>query len=84
VEEGLAEDMSQWTGTIIATVITGQPQKTGSPLALGLKSAKLPKKSWIKISRLRTVSVDGIGKVIGKASLEELTQVIEGLNEIIA
>jgi len=30
------------------------------------------------------LSVERIGKVIGKASLEELNQAIEGLNEIIA
>ncbi|NLX52168.1 MAG: type II toxin-antitoxin system PemK/MazF family toxin, partial [Deltaproteobacteria bacterium] len=41
-------------------------------------------KSWLKISQIRTLSVERIGKVIGKASLEELNQTIEGLNEIIA
>jgi mRNA interferase MazF len=49
-----------------------------------LKSPSLPKKSWLKISQIRTLSADRIGKVIGKASPEELNQVIEGLNEIIA
>jgi mRNA interferase MazF len=72
------------SGTVIALAITSQPQKAGFPLTLELKSAKLPKKSWIKISQIRTLSIDRIGKVIGKASLEELTQVIDGLNEIIA
>lgn len=72
------------SGTVIAIAITSQPQKAGFPLTLELKSANLPKKSWIKISQIRTLSVERIGKVIGKASLEELDQVIEGLNEIIA
>ena len=72
------------SGTVIAVAIASQPQKAGFPLTLELKSAKLPKKSWVKISQIRTLSVDRIGKVIGKASLEELTQVIDGLNEIIA
>jgi mRNA interferase MazF len=72
------------SGTVIAVAITSQPQKAGFPLTLELKSVNLPKKSWIKISQIRTLSVERIGKVIGKASLEELTQVIEGLNEIIA
>ena len=72
------------SGTVIAVAITSQPQKAGFPLTLELKSVNLPKKSWIKISQIRTLSVDRIGKVIGKASLEELTQAIEGLNEIIA
>jgi mRNA interferase MazF len=72
------------SGTVIAVAITGQPQKAGFPLTLELKAGNLPKKSWIKISQIRTLSVERIGKVIGEASLEELTQVIEGLNEIIA
>jgi mRNA interferase MazF len=72
------------SGTVIAVAITSQPQKAGFPLTLELKSINLPKKSWIKISQIRTLSVERIGKVISKASPEELTQVIEGLNEIIA
>jgi len=72
------------SGTVIAVAITSQPQKAGFPLTLELKAGKLPKKSWIKISQIRTLSVERIGKVIGKASPEVLTQVIEGLNEIIA
>jgi mRNA interferase MazF len=49
-----------------------------------LKSGSLPKTSWIKIGQIRTLSTERIGKTIGKASDEELAQVIEGLNEIIA
>ncbi|MBU1150227.1 MAG: type II toxin-antitoxin system PemK/MazF family toxin, partial [Proteobacteria bacterium] len=45
-------------------------QKAGFPLTLELKAGNLPKKSWIKISQIRTLSVERIGKVIGKASLE--------------
>lgn len=72
------------SGTVIAVAITSQPQKAGFPLTLELKSPNLPKKSWLKISQIRTLSVERIGKVIGKASPEELNQAIEGLNEIIA
>ncbi len=75
---------NEHSGTVIAVVITSQPQKAGYPLTLELKSTNLPKKSWIKISQIRTLSVERIGKVIGKASLAELNQIIEGLNEIIA
>jgi mRNA interferase MazF len=72
------------SGTVIAVAITSQPQKAGFPLTLELKSPNLPKKSWLKISQIRTLSIERIGKVIGKASMEELNQAIEGLNEIIA
>jgi mRNA interferase MazF len=72
------------SGTVIALAITSQPQKAGFPLTLELRSPNLPKKSWLKISQIRTLSVERIGRVIGKASLEELNQAIDGLNEIIA
>ncbi len=72
------------SGTVIAVAITSQPQKAGFPLTLEVKSVDLPKQSWVKISQIRTLSVERIGKIIGKASPEELNQVIEGLNEIIA
>jgi mRNA interferase MazF len=72
------------SGTVIAVAITSQPQKAGFPLTLELKSPNFPKKSWLKISQIRTLSFERIGKVIGKASLGELNQAIEGLNEIIA
>ena len=63
--------------------ITSQPQPAGFPLTLELKSGNSPKQSWLKISQIRTLSVERIGKRIGKISPEELVQVIDGLNEII-
>ena len=75
---------NECSGTVIAVAITSQPQKAGFPLTLELKSLNLPKKSWLKISQIRTLSIERIGKVVGKSSLEELNQAIEGLNEIIA
>ena len=72
------------SGTVIAVAITSQPQRAGFPLTLELKTGDMPKQSWVKISQIRTLSVERIGKVIGRASQEEMAQVIEGLNEIIA
>jgi len=72
------------SGTVIAVAITSQPQRAGFPLTLELRTGGMPKQSWVKISQIRTLSVERIGKVIGRASQEEMAQVIEGLNEIIA
>ena len=72
------------SGTVIAVAITGRAQRAGFPLTLELKTVGMPKQSWVKISQIRTLSVERIGKIIGRASQEELAQVIEGLNEIIA
>lgn len=71
------------SGTVIAFAITSKFQRAGFPLTIELISKDLPKHSWVKISQIRTLSVERIGKKIGKASPEELVQVIEGLNEII-
>jgi mRNA interferase MazF len=72
------------SGTVIAVAITSQPQKAGFPLTLELEDSKLPKKSWAKISQIRTLSIKRLGKKIGKASTKELELVVEGLNEILA
>ncbi len=71
------------SGTVIAVALTSQPQRAGFPLTLELQSKGLPKQSWVKISQIRTLAVERIGQRLGKVSVEELAQVIEGLNEII-
>ncbi len=71
------------SGTVIAVAITSQPQRAGFPLTFDLKSVDLPKPSWVKISQIRTLAVERIGKRIGRVSPEELDQIIEGLYEII-
>ena len=68
---------------MIAMALTSQTQRAGFPLTFELDSKKLPKKSWVKISQIRTLSVERIGRKITRISVEELKQVIEGLNEII-
>ena len=74
---------NQRSGTVIAMALTSQPQRAGFPLTFELKIEDLPNRSWVKISQIRTLSVERIGKLIGKASAEEVGTVIDGLNEII-
>ena len=71
------------SSTVIAVALTSQPQRAGFPLTLELQAAKLPKRSWVKISQIRTLSVERIGAKLGRVSPEEISQVVEGLNEII-
>ena len=75
---------NKYSGTVIAVALTSQPQKAAFPLTLELNNSKLPKKSWVKISQIRTLSNKRLGKRIGKALLKELDLIVEGLNEIIA
>ena len=71
------------SGTVIAAVLTSQPQRAAFPLTCELHAQELPKRSWVKISQIRTLSIERIGSRIARATPEEVAQVVEGLNEII-
>ncbi len=80
----LSQDVfNERSGTVIAVAITSQLQRAGFPLTLELTEPKLPKRSWVKISQIRTLSVKRIGNKLAKVSDEELAIIIDGLNEII-
>ena len=71
------------SGTVIAVALTSQEPRAGFPLTLESKAAPLKKRSWIKISQIRTLSVERIGFRLARASEEELAQVLDGLIEIL-
>lgn len=71
------------SGTVIAVALTSQQPKAGFPLTLELSDSILQKKSWVKISQIRTLSTQRLGKKLGKATAQELEDIIEGLNEIV-
>jgi mRNA interferase MazF len=71
------------SGTVIAVALTSQPPTAGFPLTYPLPSAGLPKPSWVKISQIRTLSVERLGEKLGTVQIEDLDQIIAGLNEIV-
>jgi mRNA interferase MazF len=77
------EIFNERSGTVIAVALTSQPQKAGFPLTLELSAKSLPKKSWVKIRQIRTLSTKRLGTKLGKALREEIDAVVDGLNEII-
>jgi mRNA interferase MazF len=80
----LSQDVfNERSGTIIAVALTSQEPSAGFPLTLEGHAEGLPKQSWIKISQIRTLAVERIGRRIARASDEEVAQVLEGLYEII-
>jgi mRNA interferase MazF len=80
----LSQDVfNERSGTVIAMAITSQPQRAGFPLTHELNTATLPKRSWVKISQIRTLAVERIGRRVEAVAPEELAQVIEGLDEIV-
>jgi mRNA interferase MazF len=71
------------SGTVIAVALTSQEPRAGFPLTLELKTTGLPKRSWVKISQIRTLATERIGRRLARASAEDLAAVVEGLHEII-
>ena len=80
----ISEDLfNERSGTAIVMALTSQPQRAGFPLTLELESSNLPKQSWVKISQVRTLSVERIGELLDRIPPEKMSQIIEGLNEIV-
>ena len=72
------------SGTVIAVAVSSAEPRAGFPLTLEITSARLPKRSWVKIAQIRTLSIERIEGKLGRVSAEELQRIVEGLNEIIA
>lgn len=80
----LSQDVfNERSGTVIAVALTSQEPSAHFPLTLELSAHGLPKRSWVKIGQIRTLSTERIGKRLTRVSPEELAKVLEGLNEIL-
>jgi mRNA interferase MazF len=80
----LSEDVfNDRSGTVIALAVTSQEPSAGFPLTLEIDSVKLPKRSWVKISQIRTLSTSRLGSRLGRLAPEEVEQVMAGLAEIL-
>jgi mRNA interferase MazF len=71
------------SGTVIAMAITSQPPRAGFPLTFALPEDTLAKLSWVKISQIRTISVERLGKRLGSLAEEDLDRIVDGLVELI-
>jgi mRNA interferase MazF len=69
--------------TAIVMALTSQPQKAGWPVSLALPAKRLPKPSWVKITQVRTISVERLGKRLAVLDSETLSSVVGGLVELI-
>ena len=78
-----ADVFNERSGTVIAMALTSQEPRAGFPLTLELTTRGMPKRSWVKISQVRTLASERLGRRLGRVSAEELARVIDGLNEII-
>lgn len=75
---------NQRSGTVIAVAMTSKEPRAGFPLTLESHAGGLPKRSWYKMSQVRTLSIERVGGRLTRAAEDEVTRVVEGLNEIVA
>src|SRR5438132_13921208 len=59
------------SGTVIALAITSQEPRAGFPLCVELTSVWMPKRSWAKVSQIRTLAVARIERRIGRVADRE-------------
>ena len=71
------------SGTVIALALTSQEPRAGFPLTLELSDLALPRRSWVKISQVRTLAAERLGRRIGRAGAEEMANVVDGLIQIV-
>jgi len=77
------ETFNAHSGTVIAMAITSQPQRADFPLTYQLPEDILPKPSWIKISQIRTLSTERLGRQITHLEEAEVNRIFEGLIDIV-
>ncbi len=78
-----ADVFNERSGTVIGMALTSQRPRAGFPLTLELTSVEMPKRAWVKISQVRTLSTRRLGKKIGRVSPDEVDYLLDGLNEIL-
>ncbi|HMT07724.1 MAG TPA: type II toxin-antitoxin system PemK/MazF family toxin [Pyrinomonadaceae bacterium] len=71
------------SGTVIALAVTSQEPRVPFPLTAELLDKRLPKRSWVKIGQIRTLSTARLWRKIGSVSADDLEHIVDGLNDIV-
>jgi mRNA interferase MazF len=71
------------SGTVIAVALTSAEPRAGFPLTLELTKTSLPKRTWVKISQIRTISTQRLAGRLASCDPSELKKIVEGLNELV-
>ncbi len=77
------EVFNERSGTVIALAITSQPQRAAFPLTCPLPERLLSKPSWVKISQIRMLSTERIGRKLARLPEAEVDRILEGLLDIV-
>lgn len=74
---------NQRSGTTVILAITSVKPRVKYPLVLELDCPSLPKRSWVKITQIRTISNDRIGNYIGQISSQQMNEIVAAINDLI-
>lgn len=77
-----ADVFTERSGTAICAAVISDEPTAAYPLFLKLGSRALPRPAWVCIGQVQTFPTDRIGGRAGRATAEELSDVLEGLREI--
>ena len=76
------DSFNQNSQSAIAFAITSKKPRAVYPLVYELPEDLLPKPSWVKISQIRTLSTQRLGKMIAKVDEKDLNAILSGLNRL--
>lgn len=76
------DSFNQNSGTVIAFAITSKKPKVDYPLVFELPDDLLAKPSWVKITQIRTLSSQRIGKFIASINDLDFEQIMSGFNRL--
>jgi len=71
------------SGTVIAMALTSQAQRVGYPLTWKIPRNVLGRESWVKISQIRTLSTERLGRRVGRLPQENMRELVEGLLDLV-
>ena len=80
----ISHDMfNERSGTVIALAITSRPPRAGYPLTWQVPDGILSRPSWVKVSQIRTLSTERLGRYLGHLSPTDLDELVDALNELV-
>jgi mRNA interferase MazF len=71
------------SGTVIALAMTSQRPRAGYPLTWRVPDGILPRSSWVKVSQIRTLSTERLGRYLGQVSPADLDELVDALNQLV-
>ncbi len=74
---------NQRSGTVVGLAITSVEPRVKYPLVKELNCSSLPKRSWVKITQIRTISTERIENYIGQIDSAQMNDIMLAIDDLI-